>query len=122
MDFSLLRMSNASATACGRRSSNVWASKLASVAASSVNSCGPQLFTEEAATLASLLAQTFEERRPQAVAEALLILSNEKSIASSAEHYPSRIRDAVSAARQRLETAGIDWRAAAIEARYLSIA
>lgn len=82
----------------------------------------PQLFTEEAATLASLLAQTFEERRPQAVAEALLILSNEKSIASSAEHYPSRIRDAVSAARQRLETAGIDWRAAAIEARYLSIA
>jgi len=82
----------------------------------------PQLFKEEAARLASLLGQTFEERRSQAAAEALLILSNEKSLASSAEHYPSHIKEAVSEARQRLETAGVDWRGAAIEGLYLSIA
>jgi ferrous iron transport protein B len=82
----------------------------------------PELFMEEAAGLANLLSQTFEERRSQAAAEALLILSNEKSLASSAEHYPSHIKEAVSEARQRLETAGVDWRGAAIEGRYLSIA
>ena len=82
----------------------------------------PESFNQEAAAIASLLAQTFEERRPQAAAEALLILSNEKALASSAEHYPAKVQEAVSAARQRLESAGVDWRGAAIEGRYLSIA
>ena len=53
-----------------------------------------------------LLAQTFRERRAQASAEALLILSNEKALASSLDHYPAPIQEAVSAARRRLEAAG----------------
>jgi len=66
--------------------------------------------------LAALLAETFHERRTQAVAEALLILSNEKALASSLQHYPTKFRFAVAAARKRLESAGVDWQGAAIEA------
>ena len=81
----------------------------------------PAQFNAEVDALASLVAETFEERRPQATAEALLILSNEKALASSLEHYPAPIQQAVAAARQRLETAGVDWRGASIERRYLSV-
>ena len=82
----------------------------------------PGLFRIEATGLASLLAETFQERRLQATAEALLLLSNEKALASSREHYPQKIQDAVAAARKRLETHGIDWRGAPIEWRYARIA
>ncbi len=71
--------------------------------------------------IASLLAGAFQEHRAQAAAEALLILSNEKALASSVEHYPISIQEAVSAARQRLDAAGVDWRSTPIEARYASI-
>src|SRR5207249_6925846 len=37
-------------------------------------------------------------------------------------HYPEKIPAAVQAARLRLEKLGIDWRSAAIEARYRRIA
>ena len=80
------------------------------------------MFRIEATGLASLLAETFQERRLQATAEALLLLSNEKALASSKEHYPQKIQDAVAAARKRLETHGIDWRGAPIEWRYARIA
>jgi ferrous iron transport protein B len=82
----------------------------------------PGLFRIEAMGLADLLAETFKERRLQATAEALLILSNEKALASSKEHYPQKIRDTVAAARKRLETHGIDWRGAPIVWRYERIA
>ena len=82
----------------------------------------PGLFRIEATGLADLLAETFQERRLQATAEALLLLSNEKALASSKEHYPQKIQDAVAAARKRLETHGIDWRGAPIEWRYARIA
>jgi ferrous iron transport protein B len=82
----------------------------------------PGLFRIEATGLADLLAATFQERRMQATAEALLLLSNEKALASSKEHYPQKIQDAVAAARKRLETHGIDWRGAPIEWRYARIA
>jgi len=82
----------------------------------------PGLFHIEAAGLADLLADTFRERRLQATAEALLLLSNEKALASSAAHYPQGIQDAVVTARQRLETHGIDWRGAPIEWRYARVA
>ena len=82
----------------------------------------PGLFRIEATGLANLLAETFQERRLQATAEALLLLSNEKALASSKEHYPQKIQDAVAAARKRLETHGIDWRGAPIEWRYARIA
>lgn len=82
----------------------------------------PAAFQKEVEQIAALLAETFHERRTQARAEALLILSNEKALASSLEHYPPHIQQAVSSARQGLERAGIDWRSAAIEARYASVA
>ncbi|HEY2082795.1 MAG TPA: ferrous iron transport protein B, partial [Verrucomicrobiae bacterium] len=82
----------------------------------------PGLFRIEATALADLLAETFKERRLQATAEALLLLSNEKALASSTSHYPPKIQDAVGAARKRLETQGIDWRGAPIEWRYARIA
>ncbi len=82
----------------------------------------PEALEKEAEGIAALLAEAFRERRAQARAEALLILSNEKALASSAEHYPANIQKAVTAARQRLETAGVDWRSTTIEGRYSSIA
>jgi ferrous iron transport protein B len=82
----------------------------------------PGLFRIEATGLADLLAETFKERRLQATAEALLLLSNEKALASSAAHYPQNIQDAVAAARKRLEGHGIDWRGAPIEWRYARVA
>jgi ferrous iron transport protein B len=78
----------------------------------------PIAFGTEAAAIAELLAKTFHERKTQATAEALLILSDEKVLASNKEHYPPHIEEPVQAARQRLETAGVDWRTVAIEARY----
>jgi len=82
----------------------------------------PGLFRIEATGLADLLAETFKERRLQATAEALLLLSNEKALASSKEHYPQKIQDAVAAARKRLEANRIDWRGAPIEWRYARVA
>ena len=82
----------------------------------------PAPLKAEAITIAVLLARTFRERRAQASAEALLILSNEKALASSLEHYPPSIQEAVAAARSRLDAAGVDWRGATIEGRYLGVA
>jgi ferrous iron transport protein B len=82
----------------------------------------PGLFRIEATNLADLLAETFKERRLQATAEGLLLLSNEKALASSSTHYPPKIQDAVTAARKRLEAANVDWRGAPIEWRYGRVA
>jgi len=82
----------------------------------------PGPFRIEATKLADLLAETFHERRVQATAEALLILSNERALASSGAHYPVNIQNAVAAARQRLDAQGVDWRAAPIEWRYARVA
>jgi ferrous iron transport protein B len=82
----------------------------------------PGLFRIEATALSDLLAESFKERRLQATAEALLLLSNEKALASSTSHYPQKIQDAVAAARKRLEAQEIDWRGAPIEWRYERIA
>lgn len=82
----------------------------------------PGPFRIEATRLADLLAEVFQARRVQATAEALLILSNEKALASSAAHYPPRIQEAVAAARKRLDSLGVDWRAAPIEWRYSQVA
>ncbi|HEU0037716.1 MAG TPA: ferrous iron transport protein B [Verrucomicrobiae bacterium] len=82
----------------------------------------PGPFRIEATRLADLLAETFHERRVQATAEALLILSNERALASSGAHYPAKIQDAVAAARKRLDAQGVDWRGAPIEWRYARVA
>ena len=78
----------------------------------------PAPMKAESATIAAMLAAAFHERRDQAAAESLLILSNEKALASSLAHYPPDIQSEVARARARLEAAGIDWRAVTIEGRY----
>jgi ferrous iron transport protein B len=81
----------------------------------------PGLFRIEATGLADLLAASFKDRQLQATAEALLLLSNEKALASSTAHYPQNVQDAVAAARKRLDGHGIDWRGAPIEWRYARV-
>src|SRR5438552_5286611 len=78
----------------------------------------PPAMSQEAAALATLLQATFPESRFQAIAEAVLILSDEKFSTSSGAHYPRKIAESVQAGRLRLEKRGLDWRSAAIEARY----
>lgn len=77
---------------------------------------------KEIEPLSELLAKTFHQRHTSAHAEALLILSDEKFLRGSASHYPAAVVQSVEAARLRIDTAGLDWRSAAIEARYLRIA
>ncbi|HYG23005.1 MAG TPA: ferrous iron transport protein B [Verrucomicrobiae bacterium] len=81
----------------------------------------PREFANEVAEISRVLSTAFPGRRSQAHAEALLILSNEKALASSANHYPPEVLDAVEASRGRLEKAAIDWRSQAIEGRYAAV-
>jgi ferrous iron transport protein B len=82
----------------------------------------PDAYETAAAELAGALRGTFPESRYQARSEAILILSDEKFFNASGQPYPEPIRKAVHAARAKLEGLGIDWRSAAIEARYARIA
>ena len=82
----------------------------------------PESFGREAHQLVALLEATFPETHFQAMAEALLILSDERFLVSSGTHYPEAIRSAVREARTRLESAGVDWRSVAIETRYARLA
>ncbi len=82
----------------------------------------PAALACEADELAQLLTVTYGEQRVQARAEALLILSNEKALASSKQHYPAELTKKVEAARARLTHAGIDWQSAVIEGRYARLA
>ncbi len=71
----------------------------------------PPAFDAEIDALAAILPSTVTGAR----ARALLILSDAKSTA------PPEGQTAVTAARERLERAGLDWRSAPIEARYARI-
>jgi ferrous iron transport protein B len=82
----------------------------------------PESFGREAHGLVALLKSTFPETHFQALAESLLILSDERFLVSSGTHYSPPIRTAVAEARGRLEKEGVDWRSIAIEARYARIA
>ncbi len=80
----------------------------------------PAAFEKERQALAQMLVA--EKRVIFPRPEALLILSDEKFLAGSAANYSNAIRQAAVAARQRLESAGIDWRSIAIESRYARVA
>ena len=82
----------------------------------------PVVFREEIAKLTVLLEETFPESHFEAVAEAQLLITDDRFLTSSATHYPDSVKTAIGGARQRLEQAGIDWRSAAIESRYGRIA
>jgi ferrous iron transport protein B len=80
----------------------------------------PIQMLEEARKIAVLL-QDPAHTATRTQAEALLILGNEKALTSSLHHYPDAVSNAVVAARERLEKAGIDWRGVAIENRYARV-
>ncbi|HYT61238.1 MAG TPA: ferrous iron transport protein B [Haliangiales bacterium] len=81
----------------------------------------PEDFSREVEAIAALHAKTSPACATDARAEALLVLSDETAMSSSPGHYPDEMRQAVASARQRLEGAGVDWRSAAIEARYARV-
>ncbi|MCU0788152.1 MAG: ferrous iron transport protein B [Verrucomicrobia bacterium] len=81
----------------------------------------PGDFQRELDAIAGLLSAEFHDPPARSRTEALLILNNDKSVASSGQRYPQIIRDAVAAARERLEAAGQDWRGKPIELRYASV-
>ena len=78
----------------------------------------PDKAEAELKPIVDLLSQEFRQRKTSAHAEALLVLTDEKVMAVKDAHYPNIIRDAVMAARQRLEALDISWRTIAIEVRY----
>ncbi len=78
----------------------------------------PKPFQAEVDTLATLLGTIRPYPAALASAEALLLLSSARALSASAKHLPKTVLDAVTAARARLESAGIDWRTVPIEARY----
>lgn len=82
----------------------------------------PDELTRESETLARLLGRTQASRETQAPAEALLLLTNDKALASSSTHYPASVQEATLSARRRLDALGADWRGGSIEARYACIA
>ena len=82
----------------------------------------PAAFAAELSVLSTALVKAFPRRWTAPQAEALLLLSDDKALASSTAHYPAELAAAVTAARARLEAAGMDWRTVAIEARYARIA
>jgi ferrous iron transport protein B len=82
----------------------------------------PVAFSTELVALTGALEKAFPKRWTSPQAEALLLLSDDKALASNTAHYPAELSAAVTAARARLEAAGVDWRIAAIEARYARIA
>lgn len=81
----------------------------------------PGEYQEEIEKLSNLLKEKAPGRTISSKAEALLLLTDEISFKSLAENYPQEIKDAILAGRERLESAGFDWRTDAIEGRYLKI-
>jgi len=81
----------------------------------------PPLFRDEKRRLAELILNS--EARPglSAEAEALLLLSDERNTTANLASHPASVSGEVIQARQRLEAASVDWRSAAIEARYDSV-
>ena len=81
----------------------------------------PEPFGREVEKLLPQLKSHRPNRPHLAAVEAVLWLSDDQLLTGQADYYPAAIRESVAAARQRLETAQIDWRSASIEARYARV-
>ncbi|HEX7861385.1 MAG TPA: ferrous iron transport protein B [Verrucomicrobiae bacterium] len=79
----------------------------------------PPLLEQKIVDLAELIARSATSHAVAPEAEAMLLLTDERT---GSANLPAEIRSAISEARNTLESAGIDWRTAAIEARYTRIA
>ncbi|MHC1762841.1 MAG: ferrous iron transport protein B [Verrucomicrobiia bacterium] len=80
-----------------------------------------EAFSGEVERLAPLL-EPGSTVSPVRLAESLLVLSDERVLAKAGSRYPAAVQRAVAEARTRLEAAGEDWRAEAIECRYGRVA
>ncbi len=81
----------------------------------------PETFGREAQQIEERLEVLFPRRQRLAAAEAVLLLSDDQVLNTHREFYPAEVQEAVAAARKRLEAKGVDWRSAAIEARYARV-
>ncbi|MBX3734403.1 MAG: ferrous iron transport protein B [Verrucomicrobiae bacterium] len=81
----------------------------------------PEVFGREAQAIEEQLERLFPQRRRLAAAEALLVLADEPAPSTDRHRHPDSLQSAVAGARSRLEAAGVDWRSAAIEARYARV-
>jgi ferrous iron transport protein B len=83
----------------------------------------PEVLRSEAEQLSQLLRKNFPERAQRANSEAMLLLSDSKSLSFSpvGTAYPGEVSSLVESGRQRLGAAGIDWSSVAIEARYAKV-
>lgn len=82
-----------------------------------------KLSSEVAREVAAVAKQVSAPVTPRhSFAEAVLLLSDDKFLESSGNHYPASMGTVVEGARSRLEKEGVDWRSAAIESRYSRIA
>jgi ferrous iron transport protein B len=80
----------------------------------------PQVLEDKIDDLAELLARHKRERSVAVEAEALLLLTDER-MEAPAEGFAD-LTACIQEARKAVEAAGVDWRGAAIEARYSRIA
>ena len=101
---------------------------IASRATQPASTSAPRLFCElsrnyglEAEKLTESLEKSFPETRYQALAEALLVLSDDRIVRSSPGRYPPALLAQIADARARLESQGVDWRSVPIEARYARV-
>lgn len=81
----------------------------------------PEAFGAETEHLIRLLEKHRQENTSRVATEAVLCLSDDQVFNAHPDDYPAEVREFIKSARSRLEAAGIDWRSAAIEARYARI-
>jgi ferrous iron transport protein B len=82
----------------------------------------PQALRQEVVSLAAMLGRVSDRTSARCAAEALLLMGNEKELDLNSKFYPVEVTAFVGSARERLEAAGVDWRGAVIEGRYLNVA
>jgi ferrous iron transport protein B len=82
----------------------------------------PPPLAKETEALAQQLSAAAPGKYFSPRAEALLLLSDDRALQDEEMGYSDDLRAATQAGRSRLEAAGIDWRSAAIEARYARMA
>jgi ferrous iron transport protein B len=78
----------------------------------------PEVFGAEVAALQSQVERRDPARAQLSGMQAVLILTDQKTPDALSTGAMDWLKPAVEAARQRLDAAGVDWRSAAIEARY----
>lgn len=81
----------------------------------------PPAFEREIDTVRACLSQLPPSRSREGRLEALLLLTEEGLCQPSTNGRSEEVQQAVASARERLEAAQVDWRSAAIEARYRTV-